>query len=303
MRLRGLRTFTGLAAVAVVLGFCGATTPAHADTEPQATVQAVPDVDLRTTPLADGHVDDLAEPAVTTDDGAPKTPLNTTVTARRCPNSEVDLPLGPLADLAAQTSMLTQGQIDTYCRLSPHERAVCDEDLLKCVNVAQPAHDFAYQYDTSIGGPRTKNGDDRADAARHCLWQLYLTVNVDADYAARWGDAHEHSADPAQSHAMDLHNNTVARAASRSVVEEIAPTISAYPQGGPEVKKAMKAAVVATCDGLVQRAVHVKPVGDPHDQQDISVTDLEGTDICSPDNTLDNLMPCDISTRLVYIND
>uniref|UniRef100_UPI003F493BFE DUF6973 domain-containing protein n=1 Tax=Microtetraspora malaysiensis TaxID=161358 RepID=UPI003F493BFE len=293
MRPRGLRTFTGLAVVAVALAFCGATTAAHADTGPQATVQVIPDADLPTVPLTDGP-DDLAEPAVTTDDGAAKAPLNTAVTARRCPDSEVELPLGPLADLA-----LTESQIETYCRLSSHERAVCDQDLLKCATVAQPAHDFAYQYDTSIGGPRTERGDDRADAARHCLWQLYLTANMDGDYAARWGDAHEHNADPAQTHAMDLHNNTVARASLQRVVDKDRDTMSTRPQVGPE--KAMKDAIIDVCSELVQQAVHVKSVGEPGDQQDIP--DLESTDICSLDGTLDNLIPCDISKRLVYIND
>lgn len=319
MRLRGLRTFTGLAAAAVVFAFCGATA-AHADTGPQPTVQAIPDADLPTTPLADGPVDERAapaatpddnlppaepamtpdnrdEPAMTADDGASVTPLTTAVTARRCPhNSEVELPLGPLGD-----RVFTDSQIETYCRLSPDERAVCDLDLLRCAGVAQPAHDFAYQYDTSIGGPRTQP-DNRADAARHCLWQLNLSVFAGEDYAARWGDAHEHSPDPAQSHAMDLHNNMVARAAYQRAFDMAHETMSTRPQVGPE--KMRKDAVLGICGELVQQAVHVKAVDNPHDNpQGIRVTGLESTDNCSPDNTLDNLVPCDISKRLVYIND
>ncbi|GAA0322193.1 hypothetical protein NE235_04270 [Actinoallomurus spadix] len=99
---------------------------------------------------------------------------------------------------------------DTYTAMTPPEKAVCDENKAQCIVAGRP-YSFAYNNAAQVAGVTEQKQDDKADAARHCVWQLGLTTWFGADYAKKWGDAHEQNSDEPRTHAMDLHNNIVAR--------------------------------------------------------------------------------------------
>lgn len=101
-------------------------------------------------------------------------------------------------------------QPSSITRLTPAEQGMCEQDLAKCY-AAKTSRDFAFANADKVAGVSSEKLNDKADAARHCLWQLHLTTWFDADYATAWGNVHEQNDDPQDTHAMDLHNNIVAR--------------------------------------------------------------------------------------------
>ncbi|MGW2517693.1 DUF6973 domain-containing protein [Streptomyces sp. NPDC001617] len=110
----------------------------------------------------------------------------------------------------AVTNQQGAQQPSTLTRLTPAEQSMCEQDPAKCY-AAKASRDFAFANADTVAGVSTDKLNDKADAARHCLWQLHLTTWFDADYATAWGNVHEQSDDPQNTHAMDLHNNIVAR--------------------------------------------------------------------------------------------
>jgi hypothetical protein len=85
----------------------------------------------------------------------------------------------------------------------------CANNPYVCV-IARFSREFAGQNDHLVTGD-DRHGDNRTDAVRHCLMQLYITAFADPASANAWGDAHEHEPGSLISHDMDLHNNQVAR--------------------------------------------------------------------------------------------
>jgi hypothetical protein len=114
------------------------------------------------------------------------------------------------SDNAAANQQDGDQQPSTITRLTPAEQSMCEQDLAKC-NATKESRDFAFANADTVAGVTTEKLNDKADAARHCLWQLHLTTWFDADYATQWGNVHEQNDDPQDTHVMDLHNNIVAR--------------------------------------------------------------------------------------------
>jgi uncharacterized protein DUF6973 len=93
--------------------------------------------------------------------------------------------------------------------LTPAERQTCLANLAGCAEMER-AREFAINRKDDLVAPVNKGSDDANDAARHCLWQVHITVFAGRDVAKAAGDAHETTAGTTESHLMDQHNNEVA---------------------------------------------------------------------------------------------
>ncbi len=82
-------------------------------------------------------------------------------------------------------------------------------------NLGQEAFTWAHENESALGGG-IHNG--RADAARHCYWNVLMSVYMDTVTAADAGTSHERTnienGDPHNESVMDLHNNAVGRSIS-----------------------------------------------------------------------------------------
>lgn len=95
-------------------------------------------------------------------------------------------------------------------RLNEKEKIVFNENLFKGLGVLTAASRAMYAY-TQYYTPYAGGDGDNSDAFRHGLWMALSTYNSGADYAERFGRAHEEGTynNPAISRAMDLNNNSV----------------------------------------------------------------------------------------------
>jgi hypothetical protein len=140
---------------------------------------------------------------------------------------------------------------------------ITDAEWMACVDLSCPevgiAKQFADEGQTKIAQRANGGADDRTDAAHHCLWQLHMTVFAGADFARKVGDAHETVAGTEASHAMDFHNNEVAR----NLVSDERITAAGVkdddndPEPGSGRHAALEQAVFDVCTAAVSTAVHV----------------------------------------------
>jgi hypothetical protein len=147
--------------------------------------------------------------------------------------------------------------------LTQPEFDYCKQDLGKCY-AAQESRTFAFADDKQVAGVTTSKLNDQSDAARHCLWQLHLTIWFGADYATGWGNAHEQNNDPMETHAMDFHNNIVARSlAADPTLQSLknqAVAAASDSGNGPETgatTAAVDQRIEALCTTAVRQAVQV----------------------------------------------
>lgn len=92
-------------------------------------------------------------------------------------------------------------------RLGESEKKVFNESLFKGLGVLSAAQ-FAMNYYQRYYNSSYNYADDNADAFRHGVWMAYSAFNSGADYARRFGIAHEDDwYDTALSRSMDLYNN------------------------------------------------------------------------------------------------
>ncbi|ETK36859.1 hypothetical protein MPTA5024_06610 [Microbispora sp. ATCC PTA-5024] len=162
---------------------------------------------------------------------------------------------------------LTSGQ---WCAMGQEERDLCASDWTTCGMVALPAEKYAVSGSGAIID-RDGQPESRQDAARHCLWQLILATGDSPGYATRWGLAHEledPDVDP-PSHAMDFHNNEVARGHAQE-----AWSMASQITDGSDVMIRIEAAAHDICTTLVARAVRVRGTGDVTTTDGVRVTQL-----------------------------
>ncbi|MGQ4601381.1 DUF6973 domain-containing protein [Nocardia sp. R6R-6] len=101
--------------------------------------------------------------------------------------------------------------INDYGSVGENQRNVCLTNPNDCRR-AFPARDMA-QNISSAEFPGADQGDNRADAARHCLWQAFTTEMANEDFALRIANAHEQDAPGSpEANAMDEYNNVTGRA-------------------------------------------------------------------------------------------
>ncbi|GEM29109.1 hypothetical protein NN3_01160 [Nocardia neocaledoniensis NBRC 108232] len=101
--------------------------------------------------------------------------------------------------------------VNDYSSVGENQRNVCLTNPTDCQR-AYPARDLAQKI-SSEEFPGPDQGDNRADAARHCLWQAFTTEMANKDFALRLANAHEQDAPGApESNAMDEYNNVTGRA-------------------------------------------------------------------------------------------
>lgn len=158
-------------------------------------------------------------------------------------------------------------QSSTVDNLTPAEWSFCRQDLIKCHD-AVDSKDFAFANYLQVAGLTQGIPNDKGDAARHCLWQLSLSAFYDTTYAEQWGNTHEQNNDAAETHAMDLHNNVVARSMINdpTLQQRIAEFNAIYsapdPAGNPPVvspqdRDIVKAQIVRLCTAAISNAVQV----------------------------------------------
>lgn len=100
---------------------------------------------------------------------------------------------------------------DDFMSIGTQQRWVCGTNPNDCRR-AFPAQSMAQKI-SSQEFPGADQGDNRADAARHCLWQAYTTEMANEDFAIQIADAHEQDAPGTpQANAMDAYNNVTGRA-------------------------------------------------------------------------------------------
>ncbi len=143
-----------------------------------------------------------------------------------------------------------------YGHLTQPEWDLCKADLVKCA-AAKDSRDFAFANSDKVAGVQTEKLNDKADAARHCLWQLSLSTFFDTGYAEQWGNVHEQNSDPMDTHAMDLHNNIVARALAddQKLKDELNAVNDQY--GGPNPAGDAPVIPANAYDGVKQRIIEL----------------------------------------------
>ncbi|MCO5994357.1 DUF6973 domain-containing protein [Actinoallomurus rhizosphaericola] len=159
------------------------------------------------------------------------------------------------------------GQASAATGLTPAEQAMCEKDVAKC-GLSADSRTFAFANDNQVAGIANAKPNDKVDAARHCLWQLSLSAWFGTDYAAQWGDVHEQNGDAMETHAMDLHNNIVARSLAndptlKNLVDQANADLSAPNPAGdspvvdPSDKDAVNQQIIALCTTAIGQAVQV----------------------------------------------
>ncbi|GAA4262905.1 golvesin C-terminal-like domain-containing protein [Dactylosporangium darangshiense] len=181
-------------------------------------------------------------------------------------------PASDTCDTGSVPSFLT----GAWCDLKQAERDICAEDFGNCLVVVDAKYFADHQMTFVIDDHGVLDG--RQDSTQHCLWQLMITQNSDADYARRVGYAHETipNEDPAlyRTHAMDLHNNEVARSLSgRASQLELAGVAA-----GQSVDQARTASVVQACTEMVARAVRVETFGSAYQDLGVNVLNIRNAD-------------------------
>lgn len=57
-----------------------------------------------------------------------------------------------------------------------------------------------------------RNGlNDNSDAFRHCIWNMFMTIDIGAVAAEKWATAHEYNSSNSLEKTMDLYNNRIGR--------------------------------------------------------------------------------------------
>ncbi|MCK4087715.1 hypothetical protein HCY58_11725 [Acinetobacter radioresistens] len=99
------------------------------------------------------------------------------------------------------------GYVSGY--LNPQEQALYNSNRAKallCIANGKSALEYSKEkYVNSV----LHNGN--GDAFRHTLWTFGMTIDVGADFAKKWSDAHEYGStgQPALERSMDLYNNSI----------------------------------------------------------------------------------------------
>ncbi|KDN80472.1 DUF6973 domain-containing protein [Kitasatospora cheerisanensis] len=192
-------------------------------------------------------------------------------------------------------------------QIPPSLRELClsfTNGPMTCLTTVRDSADFASHHQGDLATAPGDLYDGLDDAGRHCLWQGYLAVAAgDPGYASDWGYFHEQTnylaeydkhpnGDPA-AHAMDLHNNDIARRLVQNA-GMIHPRLEWLPLSHDEESK-----LLSLCRAALGRAIHVKPIDDEHSDNGIPVKTLiadEPDRFCELDYRV-----CSLQDRLVYL--
>jgi Domain of unknown function (DUF6973) len=150
-----------------------------------------------------------------------------------------------------------------WCTLKPAEQSVCQSNYGECA-FGFAAMLYAQNNKANLINDPDAMADGREDASQHCLWQLMSAWLNGTAWAQQIGYAHEtipnetFNLDIFATHAMDLHNNIVARALVGAV-------------NSPDD-------VFSNCRTVIGRAVWVQRNGTASTDNGVNVTGLINQD-------------------------
>lgn len=98
-----------------------------------------------------------------------------------------------------------------YDKLNFWEKLLCTGNPTQCgamIAAGYLAGQWARDMTPELGAAE---GDNKRDALRHTAWQALMAWQMGAEWARRWGDAHETSSESLEATCMDQWNNSVGR--------------------------------------------------------------------------------------------
>lgn len=116
-------------------------------------------------------------------------------------------------NFSSQTGHLRRGPRLSFQQLAnttPEERWLILFHIPSAITTAGAADDALRMAQNAFPGTTPHN--NKADAFRHALWNIYMSKRVSPQWAEQYGNAHESAPDnPPNEKAMDLHNNAIGR--------------------------------------------------------------------------------------------